>query len=90
MQCFRCELINGFLHDLHNWKATKHMHRISILVANGGLWGNFTRIHWISQHLQYPIHLWNKINGQIMVNVGENTQNKILNIMYGNNHFEPT
>jgi len=66
------------------------MHRISILVANGGLWGNFTRIHWISQHLQYPIHLWNKINGQIMVNVGENTQNKILNIMYGNNHFEPT
>ncbi len=50
------------------------MHRISILVANGGLWGNFTRIHWISQYLQYPIHLWNKINGQIMVKVGENTQ----------------
>ncbi len=40
--------------------------------------------------LQYPIHLGNKINGQIMVKVGENTQNKNLNIMYGNNHLEPT
>jgi len=40
--------------------------------------------------LQYPIHLGNKINGQIMVKVGENAQNKNLNIMYGNNHLEPT
>jgi hypothetical protein len=40
--------------------------------------------------LQCPIHIWNKIGGQIMMKVGNDYDNQTCNIIYGNNHLEPT
>jgi len=61
---------------------------MSLLALNGGLWGDFITIYWISKYLQFPIHIWNKNNCQIMMNVGNENVNHVLNILYANNHFE--
>ncbi len=61
---------------------------MSLAASNGGLWGDFTAIYWISQYLQQSIYVWNKNNGQIMVKVGDNMNGITLNIVYGNDHFE--
>jgi hypothetical protein len=46
---------------------------------------------WIPKYLQRLIHVWNKSNGRIMSKlVGNEYNTKILHIVYGNNHFEPT
>jgi len=47
-------------------------------------------IFWVSQYLQCGIHVWNKHNGKIMVKVGYEFEVNLLNIVYGNNHFEPS
>jgi hypothetical protein len=39
---------------------------MSIPIANGGLWGDFIAMFWISKYLQHSIHVWNKSNGKIM------------------------
>jgi hypothetical protein len=64
------------------------MQRMSILVTNGGLWGDSV-VFWISKYLQHPFHVWNKNNGQIMSKVGNEYNDEILHIVYGNDHFEP-
>ncbi len=61
---------------------------MSLLALNGGLWGNFTTIYWISKYLQHLIHIWNKNSYWIMVKVGNENGNHALNILYENNHFE--
>jgi len=63
--------------------------KMSIHLANGGLWGDFIVMFWISKYLQHSIHVWNKSNGKIMSKlVGNEYNTKILHIVYG--HFEPT
>jgi hypothetical protein len=34
-----------------------------------GCGGDFTTIHWVSKYLQCLIHVWNKINAQMMMKV---------------------
>ncbi len=43
---------------------------------------------WISKYLQLPIHIWNKNNCWIILKVGNENTNHVLNILYVNNHFE--
>jgi len=79
------------LRDLHHGKANNeimYIQKMSLAASNGGLWGDFTAIYWISQYLQQSIYVWNKNNGQIMVKVGDNMNGITLNIVYGNDHFE--
>jgi hypothetical protein len=79
------------LHDLHYGEATyevTYIKKMSLLALNGGLWGDFTTIYWISKYLQLPIHIWNKSNYQIMMKVGNENASHVLNILYENNHFE--
>jgi hypothetical protein len=61
---------------------------LSILATNGGLWGDFTTIFWISKHLEHPIHVWNTNNGWILSKVRNEYNSETLHIVYGNNHFE--
>jgi hypothetical protein len=43
---------------------------MSIPITNGGLWGDFIAMFWISKYLQRSIHVWNKSNGRIMSKLG--------------------
>ncbi len=54
---------------------------MSLATNNGGLWGDFTVIYWISQYLQQATYVWNKNNGQIMVKVGDNMNGITFNIV---------
>ncbi len=54
-----------------------------------GCGGDFTTIHWVSKYLQCLIHVWNKINAQMMMKVRDENWNTILNIVLKNTHFEP-
>jgi hypothetical protein len=62
---------------------------MSISAINGGLWGDFTAIYWIFEYLHHSIHVWNKSNGWIMVQIEQKVALTPLNLVYGNNHFEP-
>jgi hypothetical protein len=61
---------------------------MSMSTFDGRLWGDFIAIFWISQYLQCSIHIWNKISGQIMLKIENNSDNQTLNIIHGSNHFE--
>jgi len=61
-----------FLYDLHHGQVVNeqiYIQRMSILATNGGLWGDFIAMFWISTYLQCPIHVGNKSNGRIMSKV---------------------
>jgi hypothetical protein len=63
IHCRQLELNSEFLHDLHNGiVSTKeaYLKKMSQNEAQGGLWGDFTVIFWISQYLQRPIYVWCK------------------------------
>ncbi len=55
--------------------------------CDGGLWGDYTTFQLL-QYLQCPIYIWKKTNAQIMMKVGNDYETQILNIIYGNSHFE--
>jgi hypothetical protein len=38
--------------------------------CDGGLWGDFTTIFWLSQYLQHLIYVCNKTHAKLMVKVG--------------------
>jgi hypothetical protein len=44
---------------------------MSILDINVNLWSDFVVIFWISEYLQQCIHVWNKINGQIIAKIAK-------------------
>ncbi len=93
LECHQRELNSKFLHDLHHGKATNeitYIQKMSLLPLNGRLWGDFIAIYWILKYLQLPIHIWNKNNCQITKKVRNENANHILNMLYANNHFEPT
>ncbi len=57
MHCKQLKLYLEFLHDLHNGQASTeqtYFNKILQNATNGGLWGDFATIFWISQYLQKP------------------------------------
>jgi len=59
----------NFLFDLHQGLVTnehQYVTKMALCVTMGGLWGDFTVIFWIVEHLQRPIYIWNKISICIM------------------------
>jgi hypothetical protein len=90
LKCHRCEL--NFLYDLHHGHAVDeqtYLLKMFKSTIDGGLWGDFIAMFWISKYLQHLIYVWSKNNGQIMVKVEYQYDVSILNIVYANNHFEP-
>ncbi len=82
-----------FLHNLHHGQANdekNYIQQMSKFGIEGGLWGDFIAIYWVSKYSQCSIHVWNKNNGEIMMKVGNENGNEIFYILYGNNHFELT
>jgi hypothetical protein len=61
---------------------------MSLSTLNGELWGDFIDVYWISHYLKHVIHVWNKNNDHIMVEIQDETNGNMLHIVYGNNHFE--
>jgi hypothetical protein len=60
------------LHDLHHGKANdeeSYIQKLSVSTIDGGLWGDYITIYRIYEYLHCSIDVWNKINGQIMVNI---------------------
>jgi hypothetical protein len=49
--------------------VTNEHQYVTKMALNGsmeGLWGNFTTIFWIVEHVQRPICIWNKLSKRIM------------------------
>jgi len=46
-----------------------YIQKLSVSAIDGGLWGDYITIYRISEYLHCSIDVWNKINGQIMVNI---------------------
>jgi hypothetical protein len=91
IECHRRELAFKFLSNLHGGQMNdedSYITKMSMSACDGGLWGDFTTIFWLSQYLQHPIYIWNKTNAQIMMKVGNDYETQILNIIYDNSHFE--
>jgi hypothetical protein len=62
-----------FLHDLHHEQSTNeqtYVPKMSKFATNGGLWGDFTLVYWISRYLEHPTHVW---NGKQWTNNGKNS-----------------
>jgi hypothetical protein len=60
------------LHDLHHGKANdeeSYIQKTSFSTIDGGLWGDYIAIYWIFEYMHRSIHVWNKINGRIMVKI---------------------
>jgi hypothetical protein len=73
-----------FLSNLHGGQINDedfYITKMSMSACDGGLWGYFTTIFWLLQYLQRPIYIWNFLNAQIMMKVGNNCENQILNII---------
>jgi hypothetical protein len=71
--CCKLELNVEFFHDLHHEQVMNeqnYIKKMSILITNCGLWGDFTTLFWISKYLQCPIHVWGRNSGQITSKVG--------------------
>jgi hypothetical protein len=72
LECCRRNLKFEFWHDLHHGKPNdekNYIFKMSISTIDGGLWGDFITIYWIFEYLHRSIHVWNKINGRIMVKI---------------------
>jgi hypothetical protein len=93
VRCRKLKLYLESLHDFHNGQAsTKGIYLNKMLqnATNGGLWGDFTTIFWISQYLQRPIYVWCKTNVRIMMKCGEEYNlTFLMHLAFGNQHFEP-
>ncbi len=58
LNCCRLELNVEFLYDLHHGQVVNeqiYIQRLLIPATNGGSWGDFTIVFWISKYLQCPI-----------------------------------
>jgi hypothetical protein len=65
------------LRDLHRGKTNyekSYIKNLSISALDGGLWGDFITIYWISKYLDCSIYVWNKRNDQIMVKVEQENE----------------
>lgn len=83
LKCHRCELNFEFLYDLHHRHVIdeqKYLQKTFESIIDGGLWGDFIVVFWISNYLQHQIYVWNNNNGLILVKVGDQYDASILNI----------
>ncbi len=79
--------MNDFQRGKTNYEKN-YIKKTSISTLDSRLWDDFTNISWISEYLYHPIHVWNKINGHIIIKVEQENESTPLNLIYGNNHFE--
>ncbi len=85
------QLNPSFLWDLHQGMLTnehQYVTKMTLSVSMGGLWRNFNTIFWITEYLQRPIYIWNKVSKCIMSRCGMEFQSIPLNIMYSFQHFK--
>ena len=88
------ELNKDFLRDLHNGKISnenEYISKMSLSATNGGVWGDFTAIKWVSEYLKNPINVWNVCNGRILNTFGLDLNTEIIHIAFDpmRKHFEP-
>ena len=62
---------------------------MALSASNGGLWGDFTAIKWISDYLRKPIYVWLKNSARIISISGQEFELEPLHLAFGNSHFEP-
>ena len=64
---------------------------MSLSATNGGVWGDFTAIKWVSEYLKNPINVWNVCNGRILSTFRLEFNTEIIHIAFDpmRNHFEP-
>lgn len=67
----------------------QYMQKMAISATQGGLWGDFTAIKWMSDYLQRPIYVWSNESGMIMAREGCEFQSEPLHLTFGSSHFEP-
>jgi hypothetical protein len=80
------------MHDLHQGRVTlecDYMNKMGLSVRNGGLWGDFTILLWVSQSMECPIFVWNKHNGRIMLKCGKYFPSATIQLVFGDAHYEP-
>jgi hypothetical protein len=90
--CRSRELQPAFMHNLHQGQVNSesdYLDKMALPAKDGGLWGDFTILFWISQYFQCPILVWNKRNGKVMSRLGEHFTNPTLQLLFGNDHYEP-
>jgi hypothetical protein len=52
--------------SIHGHKWTSVCEKMALSASMGSLWGDFTTIFLIIEHIQRLIHIWNKISKHIM------------------------
>ena len=64
---------------------------MSLSATNGGVWGDFTAIKWVSEYLKNPINVWIVCNGRILSTFGLEFNTDIIHIAFDpmRKHFEP-
>ncbi len=78
--------------DLHQDVVTnehQYVTKMALSAHMGGLWGDFTAIFWIIEHLQRSIYIWNKFSKCIMFRCRMDFQSIPLHITYNSQHFQP-
>ena len=65
--------------------------KMSLSATNGGVWGDFTAIKWISEYLKNLINVWNVFNGRILSTLGLEANTEIIHLAFDPKivHFEP-
>lgn len=85
------ELNPEWLHDLHVGVYNEHdyIRKMALSASNGGLWGDFTAIKWISDYLQKPIYVWLNDSAKIISISGQEFESEPLHLAFGSSHYEP-
>ena len=88
------ELNKDFLRDLHNGmilNENEYIRKMSLSATNGGVWGDFRAIKWVSDYLKNTINVWNVCNGRILSTFGLEFNTEIIHIAFDpmRKHFEP-
>lgn len=91
LQTLEFELNEDWLYDLHTgvFNAHQYIQRMSLSARQGGLWGDFTAIKWVSDYLQRPIYVWSTESGKLIDKEGSEFQLELFHLAFGSRHFEP-
>ncbi len=77
-----------YIMNVCNWWVNLFTKKVRSSI-DGGSYNDFTTMFWILKYLQHSIDVWNKNNGGIMLKIWDQQDVSILEIIYGNKHFEP-
>ena len=88
------ELNEDFLIDLHHGQVLNgndYIEKMSTSATNGGVWGDFTTIKWLSVYLSRPSNVWNVHSGRILSTFGIEFNIQIIHLAFDSKkwHFEP-